>query len=292
MVLALGCCLAGTVAMAQAPSATNPPAPATLTVPTNSSTLPASLSGYVPDDKYKLRVGDKVAFQILEDRDLPKSLVVADSGELDIPYIGRMSVAGKTCRQLAAEVKAALEKDYYHQATVIIGLILALKGYSVRGNLGLDMPSNWIAAHPGFGEASARAIIGRAEKRSGGFFGRVLAGSRSFNGLISFLAGLVVFPVSAAYLVLGRFFLAKLFFASNRCTGCEHCARNCPVGAIQMRDFPAGRKRPWASWTSCPRTSAAGWWWISTAPPGATPATPPWPPFSAPPPGSMPRFRP
>src|SRR5262245_42650157 len=46
----------------------------------------ANLSGYVPDDRYKLRAGDKVAFQILEDRDLPKSLVLADSGELDVPY--------------------------------------------------------------------------------------------------------------------------------------------------------------------------------------------------------------
>jgi len=125
LVLALGCCLAGTVAMAQAPSATNPPAPATLTVPTNSSTLPASLSGYVPDDKYKLRVGDKVAFQILEDRDLPKSLVVADSGELDIPYIGRVPARDKTCKQLAEECKALLEKEYYYRATVIIALDVA-----------------------------------------------------------------------------------------------------------------------------------------------------------------------
>jgi protein involved in polysaccharide export with SLBB domain len=125
LVLALGCCLAGTVVRAQAPAATNPPAPATLTVPTNASTLPASLSGYVPDDKYKLRVGDKVAFQILEDRDLPKSLVVADSGELDIPYIGRVPARDKTCKQLAEECKALLEKEYYYRATVIIALDVA-----------------------------------------------------------------------------------------------------------------------------------------------------------------------
>lgn len=79
-------------------------------------------SSYVADDKYKLRVGDKISFQILEDRDAPKSLLVTDSGELDVPYVGRVAAADRTCKQLAAELKAMLEKDYYYRATVIISL--------------------------------------------------------------------------------------------------------------------------------------------------------------------------
>jgi len=88
---------------------------------------PASLSGYVADDKYKLRVGDKVSLQILEDRDAPKSLVVADSGELDVPYVGRVAASDKTCKQLAEELKTRLEKEYYHRATVVIALDVANK---------------------------------------------------------------------------------------------------------------------------------------------------------------------
>lgn len=90
-------------------------------------TTPVDLSGYVPDDKYKLRVGDKISLQILEDRDAPKGLVVADSGELDVPYVGRVSASDKTCKQLADELKARLEKEYYHRATVIISLDVANK---------------------------------------------------------------------------------------------------------------------------------------------------------------------
>ncbi|MEI8042785.1 MAG: polysaccharide biosynthesis/export family protein [Verrucomicrobiota bacterium] len=86
-----------------------------------------SLSGYVPDDKYKLRVGDRVSLQILEDRDQPRSLVVADSGELDVPYVGRISATDKTCKQLADELKGQLEKEYYHRATVVIALDAANK---------------------------------------------------------------------------------------------------------------------------------------------------------------------
>ena len=84
---------------------------------------PATVFGnYTLDDKHKLIAGDKVSFQILEDRTNSVQLLVAESSELDIPYLGRIYVAGKTCKDLAAEVKTLLEKDYYHRASVIIGL--------------------------------------------------------------------------------------------------------------------------------------------------------------------------
>jgi polysaccharide export outer membrane protein len=105
-----------------APPATNAAAATNATPAT-----PANLSGYVPDDKNKLRVGDRVSLQILEDRDAPRSLVVADSGELDVPYVGRVLAADKTCKQLADELKTQLEKEYYYQATVVIALDLANK---------------------------------------------------------------------------------------------------------------------------------------------------------------------
>lgn len=121
--------LAMTVAWAHAregeplPGADGRPGAPSPSAPALTNTVPASsLSGYVPDDKYQLRVGDKVAFQILEDRESPKSLIVADSGELDVPYLGRVPAAGKTCKQLAAELKIQLEKEYYYRATVILAL--------------------------------------------------------------------------------------------------------------------------------------------------------------------------
>jgi len=105
------------------PAATPTPAPA-------APASPGLLNGYVSDDNYKLRVGDAVSFQILEDRLLgiqenPINLVVADSGELDVTYIGRIKAAGKTSKELAADIKAALEKDYYKRATVVLSLNLA-----------------------------------------------------------------------------------------------------------------------------------------------------------------------
>ncbi|MEI7532935.1 MAG: polysaccharide biosynthesis/export family protein [Verrucomicrobiae bacterium] len=107
-------------------------APVATAAPAASPAAPASglLNGYVPDATYKLRAGDTVSFQILEDRiwnalDVPRPLVVTDSGELDVPYIGRVMAVDKTCQQLAEEMQAALEKDYYNKATVVLSLNVA-----------------------------------------------------------------------------------------------------------------------------------------------------------------------
>jgi len=119
--------LVGVEARAQLPPASNAPPVSLLGATNPAAVTPASLSGYVPDDKYKLRVGDRVSLQILEDRDAPRSLLVADSGELDVPYVGRVAATDKTCKQLADELKAQLEKEYYFRATVILALDSANK---------------------------------------------------------------------------------------------------------------------------------------------------------------------
>lgn len=126
--------------------------------------VPGSLSGYVPDDKYKLRAGDKVSLQILEDREPPKSLVVADSGELDVPYIGRLGVAERTCRQVAQEIKSRLEKEYYYRATVVLAVDVANKFLGriyVWGQVRNQGPID-IALHENI-------TAGRAILRAGGF---------------------------------------------------------------------------------------------------------------------------
>jgi len=87
---------------------------------------------YALDEKHKLAVGDKISFQIIEDRDPAKSLTVTDSGELDMPYVGRVVALSKTCKQLAQELKVLLEKEYYYRASVVIGLDSVSK---VRGRL-------------------------------------------------------------------------------------------------------------------------------------------------------------
>jgi ferredoxin len=120
-------------------------------------------------------------------------------------------------------------------ATLLVAVILAAKGYHVRGTAGIDMPSNWIALHPSLSYQAVIGIVNRARTRTAHFMSPVVLGRQRFANWIASLLGLLVLPISVAYLLIGRLFLAKLFFASDRCTGCGLCAENCPNGAIEMR---------------------------------------------------------
>jgi len=129
----------------------------------------------------------------------------------------------------------------------LISLILLLKGYRVRGGLGLDMPSNWTSLHSGLKQESAAAIIDRARRVYTGFLDSILAGRQSwFTRNLAFEAAWTILLswISALYLLIGRFFLAKLFFANGRCNGCGICADRCLVGAIRMR----GTRHPRPFW--------------------------------------------
>lgn len=130
-------------------------------------------------------------------------------------------------------------------ATLLLGLILRLKGYRVQGMAGIDMPSNWLALHPGLRSKTVTGITARAQARTARFMAAVLAGRRPMGSWLVYLLGLLVLPISLAYLLIGRFFLAKLLYASERCTGCGICAEHCPNGAIVMRGGGDHRRPYW-----------------------------------------------
>lgn len=141
-------------------------------------------------------------------------------------------------------------------AGYLIALILFLKGYIVRGVMGLDMPSNWMSLHWGLNLKNSRVIINRANVKTNFFITNILEGKRLYRGIIFLILGLLLSPISLGYLFIGRFFLSKLFFASGDCTGCGLCAKSCPVRAIRM----VGDKKPRPYWTfaceSCMRCMA------------------------------------
>ena len=74
------------------------------------------------DSKRRLVIGDRLSYRVVQERGEPQGLVLTDSGDVEVPLIGRVPATGKTCRQLAYEIKGLLEKEYFHHATVIVGL--------------------------------------------------------------------------------------------------------------------------------------------------------------------------
>lgn len=153
----------------------------------------------------------------------------------------------------------------------VIALILLMKGFRVRGVLGLDMPTNWIALHPGMSEGNARAIGARAKPRIEAFIGQILTGGKWFRagGFVCLGLGLLLAQASVGYLVYARLTLAKTLYPNRRCDGCGICAKTCPFNAISMKGW--GIPKPF--WTYrcescmrcinfCPRQAidaAQGW---------------------------------
>jgi len=153
-----------TGAAASKSSKPSPTAPALAENPAASIPPTTTPGAYVLEDKHKLLPGDRLSFQIVEDRTNAVPLLVAESSELDVPYIGRVSVANMTCKQAAEAIKSLLEKDYYYKATVIIGLDAMTK---VLGKVYVFGP----VRNPGPVEipANENFTAGKAILRVGGF---------------------------------------------------------------------------------------------------------------------------
>ena len=120
----------------------------------------------------------------------------------------------------------------------LLALILALKGYRVRGAASINMPSNWTSLHTAYYAGAVKAISEASRPLAEAFAARIASGRRvwfTVNNLYELLWGVLLAPISFLYLLIGRFYLAKVFFANSNCNGCGLCAESCPMGAIRMR---------------------------------------------------------
>ncbi|NNG01149.1 MAG: 4Fe-4S binding protein [Desulfobacteraceae bacterium] len=137
--------------------------------------------------------------------------------------------------------------------TFLAAFLMMIKGYRPRALFSLDMPSNLINFHWGLYSKNVAAITGKAEQKLAMLVPRIMEGRSVYftrNNLweamwsIGIFWLIPVFPL--LYLLIGKLFMAKLMFSSDRCVGCGRCARFCPNQAIEMRS--AGKKkRPY--WT-------------------------------------------
>jgi ferredoxin len=112
-------------------------------------------------------------------------------------------------------------------------LILKLKGYSIRSMFPVDLPSNWISVHPGLNERTVKYLHQRNQEKVERFARKVLAGGSDFRGIREIIQDTLIAPVSLGYYFMGRFLLAKTYYASSDCDNCGLCINACPVKAIK-----------------------------------------------------------
>jgi Pyruvate/2-oxoacid:ferredoxin oxidoreductase delta subunit len=141
-------------------------------------------------------------------------------------------------------------------ACLVIALILALKGYDVRGFSGMDMPVNWLAVHWGMNKAHAEYFYAKAQKELSVLISKLNSGKRIYKSIPSWIIGILLLQVSFMYVIFARLMLAKIMFADETCNNCGICEKYCPYKAIKM--LGGKNKKPY--WTfsceSCERCIA------------------------------------
>ena len=112
-------------------------------------------------------------------------------------------------------------------ACLIPALILAVKGYDVKGFSGFDMPVNWLAVHWGMNRKHAEFFYSKTKNEISVFISKINSGKRAYKSIPSWITGaLLLFP-SFMYVLFARLMLAKVMFADETCDGCGICAKYC-----------------------------------------------------------------
>lgn len=83
---------------------------------------PMTQRSILVDPNKRLGVGDQVSIEIVEDREGPTSRLITATGDLEVPPLDRVHIAGKTTTEAALDIKRRLEADYYFHATVKLSI--------------------------------------------------------------------------------------------------------------------------------------------------------------------------
>lgn len=131
----------------------------------------------------------------------------------------------------------------------IPAILLKLKGYSIKGFIGVDLPISWTAFHPPLSPQSIKKIVS-FRKPQVEIFIDTLISRHTYYEFHYLLYDLLVLPIGLLYLIAGRMLLPKALYASSNCNGCKICQEKCPSYAIKMK-----KGRPYWTWkcVSCMR---------------------------------------
>ncbi|MCL2012427.1 MAG: EFR1 family ferrodoxin [Cystobacterineae bacterium] len=118
-------------------------------------------------------------------------------------------------------------------AFLLSSWVLRRKGYKIVGQIPFDMPSNWISFHPALTDKASKFICEKNHKKVEKHAEKIFSGQVDFLAYRDLVQDILVLPIAFLYYYVGRFFIAKTFYATKACDHCGVCERECPVRAIK-----------------------------------------------------------
>ena len=82
--------------------------------------LPLAFPGDAQAQEYRIRSGDRLTVEVLEDESLNRTLVVLPGGTIDFPYAGSIRVAGQSPTAVGAQISQALSAVLASPPTVFV----------------------------------------------------------------------------------------------------------------------------------------------------------------------------
>lgn len=119
-------------------------------------------------------------------------------------------------------------------AFFLSSFILKRKGYKTIGQIPFDMPSNWLSIHPALRKKAIEFIYEKNYHRVKKHFKILYSEETDFASNKDIIQDLLISPIALVYYLAGRYFLAKSYYASNKCNNCHLCIKQCPVQAIRL----------------------------------------------------------
>ena len=86
--------------------------------------------------EYQLSAQDAVRIAVFHEEELTTTVRISESGEIQFPLIGTVHIAGKTVRQAAIIIEAALKQDYFVSPQVNVSVVdFAKQRFSILGQV-------------------------------------------------------------------------------------------------------------------------------------------------------------
>jgi polysaccharide export outer membrane protein len=123
-------------------------------------------------DNYKIKPGDVVRIEVLEDSTINRESLVLPDGRVTVPLAGTVRVGGRSVDEVRADVAAKLADNFATEPTVFVSLVQLGEAAPVRGGGAPSRMSIYFLGEvnaPGVVEVKAGTTLLQAIAQAGGF---------------------------------------------------------------------------------------------------------------------------
>jgi polysaccharide biosynthesis/export protein len=82
---------------------------------------------------YRIRSGDTLKIEVLEDSTLSRNVLVTPGGTINFPYVGAVTAAGQTATQIEAAIRSGIASNFAAPPTVFVSLNSVSEPAPARG---------------------------------------------------------------------------------------------------------------------------------------------------------------